>query len=385
MNAVTSPRSVPLGHQPEMSVDLLRGEAQITAIAQEWRALFDRAAAPHQVFQSPAFLELWMRHYADERTEPLLLTGRMDGRLVIAMPLVRQRVMGLAVLRCMGLPVAQFSDCIAEHGVPQALADDLWAAVRGLGADLLELRRVREDSALARLLPAGEFEFEPQQSPFATLSIHVGDNGEPGEVYSAKYRSNVRRRMRRLAELGDVRLIAGLSPVDARPFAASAIGIKRLWLERHRMSSPTVHDDRFAAFFTDAAADPATGLQVSSITLDDVPVAIDLSFICKGVCFGHVLAADPAHEEHGVGALMIHQAFAAARARGCTSFDLLAPSDSYKMSHADGVTQVASRAYAFSPAGRLACGLLIRRAIPAARELAARLPTPLVNWIGRRL
>ena len=66
-------------------------------------------------------------------------------------------------------------------------------------------------------------------------------------------------------------------------------------------------------------------------------------------------------------------------------FDLLAPSNQHKMSHADGVTEIASRAYPFTPAGRLACGLLARNALPAAKGLAARLPAPLAEWLGRRV
>jgi hypothetical protein len=75
--------------------------------------------------------------------------------------------------------------------IPPALAE--------LRADLLEARRIREDSALWRI-PAGmPFVFERMEAPFADLAARVEDS-QPGQVYSSRDRSNYRRRLRRLCE-----------------------------------------------------------------------------------------------------------------------------------------------------------------------------------------
>lgn len=386
MNAATRPRSADeaMEPQPAFTVQVLKGVEQIAAIAGEWDELFQRAGQPQQVFQTRAFLDLWTRHYHEPRSEIIVVTGRVDGRLAALLPLVKQRRLGLSVLRLMGLPVAQFSDCIAEPDVPPELVQDIWTAVKNLGADLLEARRVRADAALLRIAPDATAEFEHHEAPFADLGVRVVD-GEAGEAYSSKYRSNLRRRLRRLAELGDVKFVGNPPMADARLLAVTAISIKRLWLRQHDLRSAAVQDDRFLGFFADAANDPEIGMQVSAITLDGTPVAIDLSFACKGTCFGHVLATDPAREEQGVGGMMVHQAFAAAKANGNAVFDLLAPANEHKMGHADGVTQVASRAWAFTPTGRLACYLLLRRALPAAKGIASKLPASLVSWLGRKI
>lgn len=387
MNAPAKPPSgIGVPQDSATSVAVLRGVSEIDTIRHEWQDLFERSGQPHQVFQSPAILGLWMRHYADAGREPIFVTGRLGGRLAVIIPLVRQRRFGLTVMRFMGLPIAQFCDCIAEPDIPTGLADELWSAVRKLGADVLDARRVRSDAALHGIAPAADFSFEPQQAAFANLKTRVSGNGDVGEAYSSRYRSNFRRRQRRFAELGKVDMVSNpSSPTNAQHLTIAAINMKRLWLQQNDLQSIAVKDDRFLAFFSDAAADPATGLQISAIMLDGMPTAIDLSFGCGGTCFGHVLAVDPERHHLGIGGMMVHQAFAAAKANGSTTFDLMAPLDNHKAVHADGLTPVASYAYAFTATGRLACRIGLGKALPVAKALASMLPPRLVNWFGRRL
>ena len=383
MNIAAHPR---LSHPtaPADGVTVLHGAAGMTALAQEWRALFKRAARPHQVFQSYAFLSLWAKHYCGDGCEPVVAVARAGGRAVAILPLVRQRLFGVPALRAMGLPVAQFSDMIAEPDASPALIAEMWKTIAGLGAHVLELRRVRADSDLARLAPPTPYVYERQQAPQARLERRVGPDGEPGEAYSAKYRSNYRRRLKRLGETGDVKMVGPILGREAQAAALLAVEMKRAWLSHHQLASPAVQDGRFAAFFAEAALDPDIALQACGIQLDGDYIAIDLSFPCKGACYGHVLAVDPAHEAGGLGPMTVHQSFAAARAGGAEMFDLLTPSSAYKMSHADAAIDVSSRLYAFTAFGRLfAAGL--RHGLPAAKAAAVRMPRAAASWLGRKV
>jgi hypothetical protein len=51
------------------------------------------------------------------------------------------------------------------------------------------------------------------------------------------------------------------------------------------------------------------GLLISIIELDGQPIGLDLSFLCKGVGFGHALATDGAFDKEGLGQLLVHHVF----------------------------------------------------------------------------
>jgi CelD/BcsL family acetyltransferase involved in cellulose biosynthesis len=363
-------------------VDTVEGFA---ALRDAWDGLFERSALPHQVFQTHAFLTHWIEHYLDHSMRLSIVVGRRDGQLAMVWPLVARKRFGVTVLRVMGQPVGQFGDILVDRDDPGgALLARGWAAVRALGADLFVAGRVRADAVLAR--PADGIAptvLERLAAPFADLSVRVQQDG-PGPAYSARDRSSYRRRLRRLAETGALQLGARLPGREAAALALKAVAFKRAALASDGIVSPVVSDPRFAAFFADCAADPASQLRISTIASDGEPLGIDLSFDCKGSSFGHVIATDPTREKDGIGSLLVHHVFAAASERGSTVFDMLAPADEYKLRHADGQTAVNVTAYVFTPLGRLYCDVGIRRIRPLVRTLARRLPQPLVKLIAGR-
>ncbi|MDP9631918.1 UNVERIFIED_ORG: CelD/BcsL family acetyltransferase involved in cellulose biosynthesis [Ensifer adhaerens] len=355
------------------------------ALHKEWDDLFERTAEPQQVFQRHIFLRHWARHYLDPRTQLCILIGRIDGRLVTLWPLVRRRKLGFDVLGFMGAPVTQFGDVLVEAGENRhALLEAGWNAVASLGADLFEARRVRADAALCgSVIPSGASLPGDVQAPFASLSRRVTADG-PGIAYSARERSNYRRRLRRLREHGDITFTEPEPGSTAAMAAAAAITIKKNWLLENAILSPTVMDSRFQAFFKDLAGDPGAGLYASTIACDGRPIGVDLSFDCKGHTFGHVLATDPGYDREGLGQLLIHRTFAAAADRGSRVFDLLAPADGYKMQHADGLVAVSDYAFAFTWRGWLLRELVTARLQPAARALVKCLPAALVRRLSKR-
>ncbi|MBP1873324.1 CelD/BcsL family acetyltransferase involved in cellulose biosynthesis [Ensifer adhaerens] len=384
--AETIERSPILGRLgDDLEISVVTSLEGFMALQGDWDDLFERAAAPQQVFQRHIFLRYWTRHYLDAKTQLSILTGRIDGRLVTVWPLVRRRELGIDTLGFMGAPVAQFGDVLVEAGdTAHALLEVGWNAVEALGADMFWARRVRSDAALCgSAIAVGACLPGDVQAPFACLSRRVTADG-PGIAYSARERSNYRRRLRRLRERGDIGFSEPGSGQAAEAAVASAIAIKKNWLLENAILSPTVMDTRFQAFFEDLAGDLATGLHVSAITRDGRAIGVDLSFDCKGHTFGHVLATDPGYEREGLGRLLIHRTFAAAAHRGNTIFDLLAPADCYKMQHADGLVAIRDYAFAYSWRGRLLRALVLARLQPMAKALAKRLPAALVQKLVMR-
>lgn len=363
-----------------LALEILSDRTAFEAIKPEWDELFARAGMPHQLFQRHAFLRHWCDHYLDAGSRICILAGRSGGRLAMLWPLVRKRRFGLDILQFMGAPVAQFGDVLIEPGAPrQALLDAGREALGRLGADLLDIRNLRADAAFSR--PDAALLVQRQEAPFADLALRVAAGG-PSAAYPARERSNYRRRLRRLAERGELDYRALTPGAEARELAASAVAMKRAALAQHGIAAPTVADPRFQAFFAALAGDEAdeAGLRLSVVTCAGRPIGIDLSFDCKGRSFGHVIASDPAFEREGIGRILIHRTFAGAKARGSAVFDLLAPADPYKLEHADGVVAVLDLAMPLSWRGRLACAFALPRLRPALKAVAKRLPAA---WVSR--
>lgn len=365
-----------------LALEILTDRAAFDALKLEWDGLFARAGMPQQLFLRHAFLRHWCDHYLDAKSRICILAGRSGGQLVMLWPLVRRRRFGLDVLQLMGAPVAQFGDVLVEPGTHrQAWLDVGWEALGRLGADLFEIRQLRADAALSR--PAAALLVQQQEAPFADLAQRVSAEG-PSMAYPARERSNYRRRLRRLAERGELGFSALTPGAEARVLATTAVAMKRVALARHGILAPTVADPRFQAFFTALAGDEAdeAGLRFSIISCAGEPIGIDLSFDCLGRSFGHVIASDPDFEREGIGSVLIHRAFAGAKARGSTVFDLLAPADPYKLDHADGTVTVCDLAVPLGWRGSFVCALSLPRLRPALRTLAKRLPAA---WVRRWL
>ncbi|PZR91883.1 MAG: hypothetical protein DI537_14845 [Stutzerimonas stutzeri] len=365
------------------SVEILSGRDAFLALKPEWDALFARAGLPHQLFQRHAFLSHWCDHYlaADDRL--CLVIGREAGRLVMVWPLERRRRLGLELVRLMGAPVAQFGDVLIEPGPKREhWLERGWEALRRHGIDLVELRLVRADAALGHCNRLGvATPVVCQEAPFADLALRVAPDG-PSLAYPARDRSNYRRRLRRLSERGQVTFAQVGPGPEAGMLAEQAVAMKRDSLVQHGIVAPAVSNPRFGHFFAALAADERndTGLRLSVVTCDHRPVGIDLSFDCKGRSFGHVIASDPAFEREGLGRVLVHHAFASARARGNAIFDLLAPADPYKQEHADGAVPVRDFTVPLSWRGQLACDFALPHLRPTLKAIAKRLPAA---WVRR--
>lgn len=365
-----------------LTLEVLTDRAAFEALKPEWDALFARAGMPHQLFLRHAFLRHWCDHYLDARSRISILAGRSEGRLVMLWPLVRRRSLGLDIVQLMGAPVAQFGDVLVEPGTSRpAWFAAGWRALGRLGADLFEIRQLRADAALPR--PDTALLVQRQDAPFADLEHRVSAEG-PSLAYPARERSNYRRRLRRLAERGELGFGALMPGAEARELAVAAVAMKRLALARHGILAPTIADPRFQGFFAALAGDAAdeAGLRLSTITSAGRPIGIDISFDCMGRSFGHVIASDLAFEREGIGRILIYRAFIGAKARGNAVFDLLAPADPYKLDHADGSVPVYDLAVPLSWRGRLVCGLALPQLRPALKAMAKRLPA---GWVRRWL
>ncbi len=354
------------------------------ALAAEWRALYRACGSTASPFQSFSFLDRWIEIYLPSDSRIAVVIARQAGKLVFALPLILRERLGVIHLEFMGMPVAQYCDALIDPAVASAVSIDLDHLVRSLGADILIVSHVTENSALKRLGLNSAHVVKQEWAPRADLCERVSGD-QPGSAYSAKARSNYRRWLRHIEKEGPP--LASFEPhgSDAVDAATLAIKLKRAWLEQNAIVSPTVFSPRFEAFFASMAAVPDDGgLKITALQAGDRTIGLDLSFDSEKCTFGHVLALATG-ASNGAGHLLIHAAFAAARRRGKTFFDLNAPADPFKLQHSDSVSAVTT--YAFTPTirGRLYRRMMLEGAMPLAKQIVRNLPRSASGALIRRL
>lgn len=331
------------------------------ALRDEWDGLFARAGRPDQVFQTFNWCRHWCQHFLAPaaspscRTSLAIMTGWRQGRMIMAWPLVHDRGRFVSRLTWLGEPVGQYGDVLLDHldDASDVLAAGWRAIADTFKPDLIHLRKVREDATIARVLTgAGGICLSRDEAPYLDLSS-APDAETYEQRYSAKARKNRRRLLRRLEEQGGVRVETMASNAAAADIAERAIVLKRAWLKARGLVSPAIASDRTLDFFGAVAGDRdrPVGCQVSCLTVNETPAAIQVAFACRAHLAMHVIVYDLAFEKAGVGVLHIEAAIRQAYRDGIARIDLLAPHADYKMEWADGTVGVGDYAKPLTIAG----------------------------------
>jgi CelD/BcsL family acetyltransferase involved in cellulose biosynthesis len=342
------------------SFELVTTQAGFEALEGEWNELFARAGRDIHLFQTFNWLWHWSNHFlpAPGASGPRLsiVTARVSDRLVMIWPLVSERVGPIKRLSWMGEPVSQYGDVLIDE-IPDktALLRDAWGFVtRKTGASVLQLRKVRQDSAIAPLLEdKGATIVSELKAPFLDLKS-APTFTEYETRYSSGARRNRKRQRRRLEERGAITLQWLAKGPEAEAMTAEAFKFKFDWLRQRGIVSPALVDPRTAEFFADVTrADirPA-GCHVITLSCGDRPVAFEIGVRCKGRTAIHIIAYDLEFEKTAAGALLMEDSIRRAMDDGMAVYDLLAPGDGYKLEWADDAVIVRDWAIPLSGMGR---------------------------------
>jgi CelD/BcsL family acetyltransferase involved in cellulose biosynthesis len=341
-----------------LSLDLITSRRGFDELEADWNALFERAAHDTQLFQTFNWLWHWCNHFATEDgSELAIVTAREAGRLVLVWPLVKERSAGTTKLVWMGEPASQYGDVLIEDGPDrQAILEAAWRHI-GLhaGADVVRLRKVRADAAVAPFLNTNASIVTDELAAPALDLTRVASFADYEKRYPSRARRNRKRQRRRLEDLGQVETEFVTGGARARELAEKAMVLKRVWLAHRGLVSPAFADTRLDAFFADvaeAAVRPA-GCHVIALKCGSTPVAMEIGVRCKGRSAIHVVVYDLAYEKTAAGALLMEDSIRRAFDDGFHTFDLLAPADAYKVDWADGSVAVRDYALPLSIAGQV--------------------------------
>jgi len=357
------------------------------ALQTEWNDLFGQSARPYQVFQSFDWNRRWLQHYFDNSAPGhrlAIATARLDTRLVLIVPLVVMPLAGLRVLRAMGAPVSQYKDAIAQPGLIQP--HHTMAVLREVGsrtgADLLELRKVRDESVLAEALSmTGATPVLRNNAPFIDLTKTSTAKDYLARL-SANARKQRRKRRRQLSELGDLRFSVHTGGPELLAGLQRAVAAKREALAAAGKPTTHVHDPRFLAFFEDFALSrpESASCVVSVLSCGEDVVASEVGLRLAGHYVAHLGTFDGGFARYAPGTLQIDDTVGWCLEEGISTYDMLAPDDDYKSSFADGKVAVGDYVVPLSWRGALFHHGVIRTLAPTLHSLRSH-----DAWLASRL
>jgi CelD/BcsL family acetyltransferase involved in cellulose biosynthesis len=365
----------------KLRAETVSSEAGLLRLAGEWDGLVGAMPRPSP-FLLHAWLLEWWRHYGPGAELAVHVVYRGE-RLVGALPLYTRQRSGLRVTEFVGGTWAILGDLLLAPDEDAATAAALVEQAASSGDDFASLFGLPGSSRLVEALPPGALRLiERLEAPVMEL------DGPWDEVYrrrfSAKQRSERRRRLRKLAELGPVEVAVARTPAQLGPALEDAYRVHRLrWQGRRDMSgfiTPTgVRFHRAAVL----ALAPMDMPRITVVRCAGRPVAFAFSLHFAGATYGVAMAFDPAYAAFGPGLEAKLTSIEAAAAEGITRVELLGTDAPHKRRLTDRfepVYQGIGLARTFR--GRAASEALVaaihaRRRLkrsPAAKRLYERVP-----------
>lgn len=333
----------------------LLDRAGFDALAPEWPALLARTHrdAP---FYTHAFLRCWLDAFAKDA--PVRCVVARDGKgLRAALVLVERKesFYGLPVKKLAGAANVHSArhDLIADAHDPEAIAA-VWGALEKLDWDVLELPDVpphdgaqgaaRELIGLAGAEGCPTGLWESMQTPYIPL-------GEPLEQVmgrlTSKFRSNLRRRRKKLGEVGAVAFerVTGGPELLARldeGFALEAAG----WKGREGTAIANHAATRqFYTTLAEASAEQGT-LSLFFLRAGGRAVAFYFALTHGGVCYLPKLGFDETLGQASPGHLILEDVLGDCCSRNLKEFDFLGPNMPWKQDWTEKV-RVHHWCYAF--------------------------------------
>ena len=359
-------------------------------LREEWSNLETRCAKSPSVFQSYDWCRKWSDIYAapDSQNEIFILAGYHQNKLMFVWPLVKRSRKGLVVLTWMTQPIGQYGDILCDLSVDcTQWINAATKFIRNMkAADCMHLRHVRKEANCSA--HAEKFWHDGklhERAPMMDLTQFKTDAD-----YDARYDSQQRRRRRRiqkkLEEIGPLQF-ENLEGEAAEIAVDLAIAEKVDWLhDKGRFNDVlgTVHHTELMKQFI---REPNCQLKVvvSRLTANGKPVSWEMGFCYHGTHYAYLLSHQRGLIDHSPGRLMLDFAERSALASGLTTFDLMAPYDSYKDSFASGAVLVNDYYLPLSLKGAAYGHGYLHILRPIIRHAYQHMPVPILRVIKRLL
>jgi CelD/BcsL family acetyltransferase involved in cellulose biosynthesis len=314
------------------AVDEVRGREGFDGLALEWNALLARGPVDAPMLRHE-WIAAWLDAFAPG-AEPLVLVARTpSGEAQGMAPFLCERRRGATWL----VAPANDHSCRFEWVLgadASGAVGALWGHLRDrLRWDAMLLRDLPRDGPTSNLLePLARADrhltgrWESMRSPYIELG-----GGQAEERTSARFRSNLRRRARKLQEAGAPALRRVDRPEDVDGALGEFLALEASgWKGRH--GTAIALDRALVKFYAHVARDAALrgALAVRILELDGRAVAVHLGIVHRGVYYLPKTAYDEGLGPASPGQLLQREVLAECEARGLSRFEFLGPDMDWK-------------------------------------------------------
>jgi CelD/BcsL family acetyltransferase involved in cellulose biosynthesis len=314
------------------SYAIVRSLDELEALGTGWDDLVLATQRPSP-FLLHGWVAEWWREFGDGG-DLAVATATRGGRLVGVLPVFVGRLHGLRVCQFLGAHESALGDLLVEPDEPKETAAGLVAALRGERYDYCDLFGLPGSSALAAASAGSLSLIQRVEAP--VLLMPDGFEAAYNEKTSSKKRNLHRRRLRQLAEVGEVEFVEARTTDELMPLLEDSFQLHHLRWEG-RPDGSTFGTERGRAFQRAAARRLGdTGvLRMVMMRVDGKPAAFHYFFELGSTMYVHRLAFDPALSRFSPGLVSTLETLRVASDDGMKRVEYLGGGERYKLELSD--------------------------------------------------
>lgn len=357
---------------------------ELEALREEWQALERRCPEPFTYFQSFDWCSRWCEAFltgeekVDVRPKIYVLWDGAD--CVMIWPLMARRVATfVTVLVPLSAPMNQYAALLYDPArFDFGLGRAVFETVRNRGGrDAISLDHVPSSSLLGRIIEGqGYSAANPLQSSILDLE-GIADWESYHRALPKKQRQQRNSRRNKLEKLGvlDYRILVPGSD-DYKRQLDLCLSLKQEWLKGTGRLGGDVFDPRFAAFLGDLGevhGEDEGGVFLHELTLDGVPIALEVGMRFHGDYYCFLGAIDMAYHKYSPGKVQMESSQRWAIESGIRRFDFLNDPSTYKSSWTNTTEPLSACYIPFNSLGHLYCRHWMAGLRPHVRALYHRI------------
>jgi len=296
--SVTSRETVRQAQETTYETTVIDSLAGLRELETAWTRLQD---APHslatafQAFEDTLILAEGLLAANPDHRLHVVVIAPAGGAPVLILPMVMETHFGTRIARWLGSPLVQFGDAICAAPPEDAVVAAALAAKGRHGKpDFFDFRNIRADAAIRPWLDRnGHATGIIAESPHVDLPAGADAATAFAHVRSKAKRER-RRKLRKLAEFGDVEFEVLDAGADTAKVMAVALDFKRQWLEANGLVSRALSEAWVRAALVEMAA-RSRNTKISVLTVAGDIAAVEVGFARQDRYFAFMGAINPAH------------------------------------------------------------------------------------------